>query len=189
MPGSGSCTNNRFAHSSQSSPTNASTFAHKKFSQPTIYSPKTQQTFMANSSKGGPSYISPKNSQQQKHNVSQFSGGTNLLGDIDFKSNQIKDFNKAYKILASKIIEKGASSSKDALKPQSNLLITEKDLTHYSKKNDAHIHERLYKEKDKYFERKNFVSTHRQEEELKLCTFQPNKDKLDLSATSKEVLS
>jgi len=116
----------------------------------------------------------------------------NLLGDIEFKSNQIKDFHRAYKMLASKIIEKGATQSKD--KPQSNLLITDKDMSQYAKQKknevDAHIHERLYQEKDKYFERKNFVSTHKQEEELKLCTFQPNKDRRNnLSTTSRDIKS
>lgn len=95
-------------------------------------------------------------------------------------------------MLASKIIEKGATQSKD--KPQSNLLITDKDMSQYAKQKknevDAHIHERLYQEKDKYFERKNFVSTHKQEEELKLCTFQPNKDRRNnLSTTSRDIKS
>jgi hypothetical protein len=33
------------------------------------------------------------------------------------------------------------------------------------------IHNRLYQEKDKYFEKKRFVNTKKEEEELKECTF------------------
>ena len=36
------------------------------------------------------------------------------------------------------------------------------------------IHERLYQEKDRYFEKKNFINMSRDEEELKACTFKPN---------------
>ena len=60
--------------------------------------------------------------------VSHFSGAGNLLSDIDFKSNQIKDFSKAYKLLATKLIEKGAAAD-----TQSHLLITDKDVTKYKR--------------------------------------------------------
>lgn len=64
---------------------------------------------------------------------------------------------------------------------KSNLLITEKDISSYmqnrhglgpeSTKVLSKIHERLYNEKEKYFERKNYISISKEEEELKVCTF------------------
>ena len=92
----------------------------------------------------------------------------NLLDDINFKSTQIKDFQKAYKLLANKLIQKGKQNETQKLK--SNLLITERSINDYIKQskeaNVEHedIHKRLYEEKQKYFEKKNFVNTFREEE-------------------------
>lgn len=68
---------------------------------------------------------------------------------------------------------------------KSNLLITEKSIHNFVKEKHRaqedegkeEIHERLYKEKDDYFKRKNFVNVSRDEIESKLCTFQPNAEK------------
>lgn len=81
--------------------------------------------------------------------------------------------------MANKLIEIGSSNQTQKLK--SNLLITEKSINHYVKdkhkkiqnesQNQEQIHERLYKEKDDYFKKKNFVNMSKDEEESKLCTF------------------
>lgn len=121
----------------------------------------------------------------------------NLLEEIDFKSNTIKDFNQAYRILESKLIEIGSSNSKTQLK--SNLLITERSLDRFlkdknkqveSNESKEEIHNRLYNEKDRYFEQKRFVNKSKDEVELSRCTFKPNTDKRpNQSSMSRDNLS
>jgi hypothetical protein len=53
----------------------------------------------------------------------------NLLEDIEFSSNKIKDFKQAYQILASKLINKGSEDQNAKLK--SNLLITQQSIQTY----------------------------------------------------------
>lgn len=89
------------------------------------------------------------------------------------------------------MINKGAKGENSE---KGNIIVTDKYLTDYLKglafKNkhnysSKNIHERLYNEKDKYFNLKNGDKEFKLEEEMKLCTFKPE---LSHSSSSKSQL-
>eukprot|EP00347_Sterkiella_histriomuscorum_P013184 403365686 len=184
------------------------------------FSPRASQQNLMSSKNQNTShnhFFRPKNSQQYpKGQLQQFQNGSsrlnsppskqqpnlNLLEDVNFNEKNFKNFDQAYRQLANKLIEIGTSNQTQKLK--SNLLITEKSINNYVQnkhreqtlnENDSQvgIHERLYKEKEQYFMKKNFVNTSKDEQESKLCSFQPNADKklqqLQLSMSRVDVAS
>lgn len=105
---------------------------------------------------------------------------TEVLSDRSIDS--VKDFKQAYNKLAKTLI---SSSSQKKTNSKARLLITDKSVGDFKRQQESKIlysrstsglsiHDRLYKEKEKYFENKNRDNSQKKlEEELSLCTFSP----------------
>lgn len=65
-------------------------------------------------------------------------------------------------------------TNKDMMKFQKDRSVDHQRAPGSEERKKITIFDRLYEEKEQYFEKKNHIDKSREEQEIKLCTFQPN---------------